>query len=786
MPKVRLQKELENIKRESEAAFQIREEFVRWDNVKTAHDLVDDMEVARMLLDCYDLIGGNFLVWSDQAKLAPPPLHATLFLQHVSEEGWEVLQEIKALGGWRQDKDKDKTEPEQRKSKRKQARVRHIEPVQVKQEVVDPEDGEDRDSQDDDYVPSGDDDDDFVPEEEDIQPKRLTKMIRKPKSRPDRGKKATKKKVAQVEAQESDDDATEDEEKDEEEETSPQPAQRKRGRPKKREVRPPPPPRKSKKKKPKPEEQETNEDLATAELQSTVIRTDNEEPKTLKPIPSHGRRTDSEDPKSSEPLPSHDKRTGSEDPKSSEPLPSHDKRTDSEDPKSSEPLPSHDKRTGSEDPTSSEPLPSHDKRTDSEDLKSSGPTPSHGRGTDKEDPKTSGPTSSHETRIEKEDLTSDQKPRRVKIRWPKGSEKTYTRTTITLYQCKQCSTICESFGDFKIHYETHAESQESAGIKPVRGDTTLYTILYRCKLCGKLINEFEIERHRAKHTEVVNKVCDLCGKTFTVRGSWHTHLHMHEAEKTGNRWACKICGKIFHLRNALTSHMKYHSTERPHVCEVCGKSFKIANALRRHHRVHETTKPYACQFCGKGFNQKYNLKGHVRTHTGEKPFQCDMCSAAFTHNGSLKCHKKTAHGIDMSKDKKFLEFDEINLRDPKMYEKVRIKSSSEGTSTISSQDEKNEQGQIHQTKTSLQTHRQHGKDNVSIASRPYIPASVENVKSNLPPNTSDIAQCMSLTTCTTSAASALDRKPSDSLSSTCSQNTGNHATVNAGNIYTNL
>ena len=32
-------------------AFQIREEFLRWDNVKTAHDLYDDMEVARMLLD---------------------------------------------------------------------------------------------------------------------------------------------------------------------------------------------------------------------------------------------------------------------------------------------------------------------------------------------------------------------------------------------------------------------------------------------------------------------------------------------------------------------------------------------------------------------------------------------------------------------------------------------------------------------------------------------------------------------------------------------------------------
>ncbi|XP_072034333.1 uncharacterized protein [Amphiura filiformis] len=479
MPKVRLQKELENIKRESEAAFQIREEFVRWDNVKTAHDLVDDMEVARMLLDCYDLIGGNFLVWSDQAKLAPPPLHATLFLQHVSEEGWEVLQEIKALGGWRQDKDKDKTEPEQRKSKRKQARVRHIEPVQVKQEVVDPEDGEDRDSQDDDYVPSGDDDDDFVPEEEDIQPKRLTKMIRKPKSRPDRGKKATKKKVAQVEAQESDDDATEDEEKDEEEETSPQPAQRKRGRPKKREVRPPPPPRKSKKKKPKPEEQETTE---------RVLR------------------------------------------------------------------------------------------------------------------------------------------------------------TYRIFQCKECSTVCDSTAEFREHFKIHVEGK-------VKGKITLNAyVLYRCKPCDLILNTEEVGPHR----------------------------NQHKARQRNRQRACKLCDKIFYNSSTLSTHMKKHTSERPHVCEACGKGFKSRTVLDKHKYTHSGVKPYTCEHCGKAFNNKYNLKGHQRTHTGEKPYQCDMCDdAAFALNVSLKTHKKSVHGIDIWKSQKpqrVQEYEDVDLNDPETFKKQQVKA----------------------------------------------------------------------------------------------------------------
>ncbi|XP_072034343.1 uncharacterized protein [Amphiura filiformis] len=187
----RKKKELdEDIKQESVSAFQIRDEFVRWDNVKTAHDLYDDMEVARMLLDCYDLIGGNFLVWSDQAKLAPPPLYATLCLQHVSEEGWEVLQEIKALGGWREDKTS-----RQRKSRRKQAQVRHIlQEEEEEEEDADEEEDDDEeevevdfdmyglgldDPKDDDYDP----DEDYNPEDDEVETSKSKRPIRQTRRR---------------------------------------------------------------------------------------------------------------------------------------------------------------------------------------------------------------------------------------------------------------------------------------------------------------------------------------------------------------------------------------------------------------------------------------------------------------------------------------------------------------------------------------------------------------------------------------------------------------------------
>ena len=247
-----------------------------------------------------------------------------------------------------------------------------------------------------------------------------------------------------------------------------------------------------------------------------------------------------------------------------------------------------------------------------------------------------------------------------------------------MYKCKQCDTVCETADHFRKHFTQHLEPHQQ-NVKTYRIKLEEHsTYVYHCKLCKKNLDENEYKRHSEKHGNEVCKICDTCGKVFTLYGSWYTHQQIHIAEKSDNKFVCKICGKSFTLASLLRVHMRVHSKDRPHVCEICGKRFKTNRSLVRHRLTHSDVKPLSCEFCGKGFTCAYNLNAHLRTHTGEKPYKCDVCNAAFTHNVSLKTHKRSAHGIDMWKGQippGSQEVDNINIKDPEFY-KLREKDAS--------------------------------------------------------------------------------------------------------------
>ncbi|XP_072030978.1 uncharacterized protein [Amphiura filiformis] len=75
-------------------------ETIRWKVVKMAHKLNDDMEVAKMLLDCYDAIISGCLQWKNDSKKKRLPYS-------TSEQGWKLLEEIMYMMEW-QDRQKHK------------------------------------------------------------------------------------------------------------------------------------------------------------------------------------------------------------------------------------------------------------------------------------------------------------------------------------------------------------------------------------------------------------------------------------------------------------------------------------------------------------------------------------------------------------------------------------------------------------------------------------------------------------------------------------------------------
>ena len=84
-----------------------------------------------------------------------------------------------------------------------------------------------------------------------------------------------------------------------------------------------------------------------------------------------------------------------------------------------------------------------------------------------------------------------------------------------------------------------------------------------------------------------------------------------------------------------------HGIEKPFKCVVCGKFFTRKSSFNTHMKIHDLEKALKCEICGKLFSQKFHLINHTRIHTGEKPFECQFCGRAFKEKSHLNKHKRT-------------------------------------------------------------------------------------------------------------------------------------------------
>ncbi|XP_055589140.1 gastrula zinc finger protein XlCGF26.1-like isoform X2 [Uranotaenia lowii] len=256
----------------------------------------------------------------------------------------------------------------------------------------------------------------------------------------------------------------------------------------------------------------------------------------------------------------------------------------------------------------------------------------------------------------------DIKPKKPRAKW--GSKKKIKPSEPRkVFPCDECNKVCLKEHRLVAHKRTHR------GLKPFyceacdKGFQTLRNIkkhnkllhsadrvLFPCKHpgcseifrtekgCQKHFSETHDPNYVPEPTETF--VCDICGKSYTSKGSLKIHSYTHDRDSMP--FKCTVCGKGFPLGNKLKEHMMRHKGIRNFTCPHCGLQKVTRNELNGHIRlVHKREFRRQCDLCSNEFNSAEGMKIHVRTvHQGLKPFECNVCGSRFGKKDHLNRHMK--------------------------------------------------------------------------------------------------------------------------------------------------
>lgn len=273
-----------------------------------------------------------------------------------------------------------------------------------------------------------------------------------------------------------------------------------------------------------------------------------------------------------------------------------------------------------------------------------------------------------------------------------------TENTGQLYFfCYHCGDEYQSFGDIKLHIETHFNGLNNGTLidtLSIKTDFDPTPTTEPIISLSDLKDEYEIkdENYYYDENEIVNKKtninrnrikkkstkkysCDICDNNRFYASRTHIYHHMkgchgpkrqalaiycqhcnmkffskkllHQHQKLSNRFQpidfrCQFCGHISAYECEYKLHFRVHINVDTLKCLICdnGKQFSSRKCLYSHMKRQHIEPKIKCNICDKEFRLRGNLDKHIRTHTGEKPYQCFDCKKYFPSKYNLIIHTR--------------------------------------------------------------------------------------------------------------------------------------------------